>query len=41
MLYKAKRAVCSHIHTKQSTQIEHRVELLNIKPVVSKETTWI
>jgi hypothetical protein len=31
--YKAKVAVCSGIRTKQSTQSEHHVELLNIKPV--------
>ena len=33
MMYKANVAVCSEIRTKHSTQSEHRVELLNIKPV--------
>jgi len=32
MLYKAKVAVCSVIRTKRTTQIEHHVEFLNIKP---------
>ena len=32
MLYKAKVAVCSDIHTKLWTQSERRVEFLNIKP---------
>ena len=34
MLYKAKVAVCSEILTKKknSTQSEHHVEFLNIKP---------
>ena len=32
MLYKAKAAVCSEIHTKHSTQSEHHVQFLNIKP---------
>ena len=32
MLYKAKFAVCSDIHTKRSTQSEHHVEFLNVKP---------
>ena len=32
MMYKAKVAVCSKIHTKQSTQSEYRVEFFNIKP---------
>jgi len=32
MLYKAKVAVCPEIRTKHSTQSEHRVEFLNIKP---------
>jgi hypothetical protein len=32
MLYKAKVAVCSDIRTKQSTQSEHHVEFLNVKP---------
>jgi len=32
MLYKAKVAVCSEIHTKHLTQSEHHVEFLNVKP---------
>jgi len=32
MLYTAKAAICSQIHTKHSTQSEHHVECLNIKP---------
>ena len=32
MLYKAKVAVCFDIHTKHSTQSEHLVEFLNVKP---------
>jgi hypothetical protein len=32
MMYKAKVAVCSVIPTKHSTQSEHHVEFLNIKP---------
>jgi len=32
MTYKAKVAVCSEIHTKDSTQSEHHVEFLNVKP---------
>jgi hypothetical protein len=32
MLYRAKFAVGSEIRTKQSTQSEHHVENLNIKP---------
>ena len=31
-MYKAEVAVCSEIHTKDSTQSEHRVEFLNVKP---------
>jgi hypothetical protein len=31
-LYKAKVALCSDIRTKQSTQSEHILEFLNIKP---------
>jgi hypothetical protein len=31
-MYKTKTAVCSEIRTKHSTQNEHSVELLNIKP---------
>ena len=30
--YKAKVAVCSDIRTKHSTQSEHHVEFLNVKP---------
>ena len=33
MMYKAKVAVSSEIRTKHSTQSEHHVELLNVKPV--------
>jgi hypothetical protein len=32
MIYKAKVAVCSDIPTKHSTQSEHHVEFLNVKP---------
>jgi len=32
MTYKAKFTVCSEIHTKHSTQSEHRVEFLKVKP---------
>jgi len=32
MLYKAKVAACSEIHTKHSTQSEHQVEFFNVKP---------
>jgi len=32
MTYKVKVAVCSEIRTKHSTQSEHQVEFLNIKP---------
>jgi len=32
MLYKAKVAVCSEGRTTHSTQSEHRVEILNVKP---------
>jgi hypothetical protein len=32
MLYAAKATVCSQIRTKHSTQSEHHVELLNVKP---------
>jgi len=31
-MYTAKAAVCSEIRTKHSTQSEHRVEFLNVKP---------
>jgi hypothetical protein len=32
MMYKAKVAVYSEIHAKHSTQSEHQVEILNVKP---------
>jgi len=32
MTYAAKVAVCSEIRTRYSTQSEHHVELLNVKP---------
>ena len=32
MMYTAKFAVCSQIRTKHSTQSEHHVEFLNVKP---------
>jgi hypothetical protein len=32
MLCKAKVAICSEIRTKHSTQSEHHVEILNVKP---------
>ena len=32
MMYKEKVAVCSEIRTEQSTQSEHHVEFLNVKP---------
>jgi len=32
MMYKVKAAVCSEIRTKHSTQSEHHVEFLNVKP---------
>ena len=32
MLCKAKAAVCAEIRTKHSTQSEHHVEFLNVKP---------
>jgi hypothetical protein len=32
MMYKAMVAICSEIHKKHSTQSEHRVEILNVKP---------
>jgi hypothetical protein len=32
MTYTAKVAVCPEIRTKRSTQSEHHVEMLNIKP---------
>jgi len=32
MMYRAKVAVWSEIRTKHSTQTEHHVELLNVKP---------
>jgi hypothetical protein len=43
MTYKAKVAVCSEIRTKHSTQSEHHVEFLNVKPggTVRTETARI
>ena len=32
MMYKAKVAVCSEIHTKHATLSERHVEFLNVKP---------
>jgi hypothetical protein len=32
MMYKVMAAICSEIRTKQSTQSEHHVEFLNVKP---------
>jgi hypothetical protein len=32
MTYKAKVAVCSELGTKHSTQSEHHVEILHVKP---------
>ena len=32
MMYTAKVTVCSEIYTKNSTQSEHQVEFLNVKP---------
>ena len=32
MMYKANVAVCSQIRSKHSTQSQHHVELLNVKP---------
>ena len=32
MIYEAKVAVCSDIRTKHTTQGEHRVEFMNVKP---------
>jgi hypothetical protein len=31
LVYKAKVAVCSEVHTKHSTQSERHVEFLNVK----------
>jgi hypothetical protein len=31
-MYNAKAAVCSQIRTKPSTQSQHHVEFLNVKP---------
>jgi hypothetical protein len=39
MMYKAKVAVCSDIRTKHSTQSEHHVEFLNVKPVKDVKKT--
>ena len=35
MLYKENVAVCSDILTKHSSQSEHHVELLNVKPAAT------
>jgi len=32
MMYKGKAAICSEIRAKHSTQSEHQVEFLNVKP---------
>jgi len=32
MMYKGKVSVCSEIRTNHSTQCEHNVEFLNVKP---------
>ena len=32
MMYKAKVAVCSDIHTKHTAQSEHHAEFLNVQP---------
>ena len=32
VMYKVKVAVCAEIRTKHSTQSEHHVEFLNVKP---------
>ena len=39
MIYKAKVVVCSEIRTKQSTQGEHHVEFLIVKPLVVRKET--
>jgi hypothetical protein len=38
MMYKVNVALCSEIRTKHSTQSEHHVQFLYVKPRVSKET---
>ena len=38
MLYKAKVAVCSDIHTKHSTQSQRLVEFLNVNPGGTEKT---
>jgi len=40
MMYKAKVAVCSEIRTKPSTQSEHHVEFLNVKPGGTYTNRW-
>ena len=40
MMYKAKVAVCSEIHTKHSTQSEHHEQFLNFKPCVTYRNRW-
>ena len=39
MMYKAKVAVCSDIHTKRSSQSENHVEFLNFKNLVVRKET--
>ena len=41
MMYKAKVAVCFDICTKHSTQSEHHVEFLNVRPGVRKVTARV
>jgi hypothetical protein len=41
MMYEAQVAVCYQIRTKHSTQSEHHVEFLNVKPGERKETTGL
>ena len=40
MICKAKVAVCSDIPTKHSTQSEHHVEFLNVKPGGTERNRW-
>jgi hypothetical protein len=40
MTYKAKVAICSEMRTKHSTQSEHHVELLNVKPSGTSRKRW-
>jgi hypothetical protein len=41
MLYKPTVAVCSQIRTNHSTQSQHHVEFLNVKPGVRKEAAGL